>query len=154
MAATARIIVRIRTRRFGLDDCFVLLAIISLSGATGVVVGYTRDLFLVEAMNRNPTYILTIEDVKSFGSILRIASCLPPMTWTATIAVKLSFLVLFRQLVKLVSKKITIYIWVVILVSILTWVFGWSGTFLTCFLINQSKLSCMICRLDLLLSSS
>lgn len=155
MAVTARTFIRISTRRFGLDDYFVLLAIAALSGATGVTLVYTRDLFLLEAVTRNPAYIFTIEDGKSFGSVVRIVISFPPMTWTATFAVKLSFLVLFRQLIKRISKRITIYIWLVILLTVLTWVFALTEGFIVCPHMNDlSKLSCMVCRLNALLISS
>lgn len=111
---------------------------------------YTRELFFVEALTQNRAYILTSEDVKSFGSVLRIASCFPALSWTATIAVKLSFLVLFRQLIKRVSKRITIYIWVVITITALLWIFAWSGTLIACLLNGPGKLSCMVCRLGAL----
>lgn len=145
MAVTARTIIRIRTRRFGLDDYFVLLAIITLSGATGVTLNYTRELFLVEAMTRNRAYVFTTEDVKSFGSVALIVVCLPPFTWTATFAVKFSFLVLFRELIKRISKRITIYIWVVILFTVLAWAFALSHPFIGCPHTNDpSKLGCMV----------
>lgn len=145
MAVTARTFIRIRTRRFGLDDYFVLLAITTLSGATSVMLNYTRDLFLLEAVTRNPAYIFTIEDDKGFGSVMQIVLSFPPMTWTATFAVKLSFLVLFRQLIKRVSKKLTIYIWVVILLTVLTWAFALTWGFIGCpYMNNLSKMSCML----------
>lgn len=142
-------------RRFGLDDYFVLLAITTLSGATGVTMKYTRDLFLVEAMTRNPAYIFTIEDVKSLGSVVHIIVCFPPMTWTATFAIKVSFLVLFRQVAKRISKRITIYIWFVMLLTVLTWAFALSQDFVGCPYMNDpSEQSCIVCRLYALLIPS
>lgn len=132
VAATARIFIRIQTRRFGLDDCLVLFALISLSGATGVLLKYTRVIFLVEALSLNSAYIYTTEDDKSFGPILAITNCINPLTWTATFAIKLSFLVLFRQLIKHVSKRITIYLWVVILFTVLAWALASSEPFISC----------------------
>ena len=155
LAVTARTFIRIRTRRFGLDDYFVLLSIITLNGATSVMLNYTRDLFLLEAVTRNPAYMFTIEDGKSFGSVVQIVLSFPPMTWTATFAVKLSFLVLFRQLIKRVSKRITICIWVVIFPTVLIWAFALTEGYIGCPYMNDlSKLSCMVCRLDALLIRS
>lgn len=154
MSAAARIIVRIHIRRFGLDDCFVLLAIISLSGATTVMINYTRHIYLVEALIEDRGYVVTSEDVKSFGYVLRTALVFPLMTWMATIAVKLSFLVLFEKLAKRVSKKITIYIWVVILLTALLGIFSWTANIIGCFLNVPSKLSRMVCKLDMLIITS
>lgn len=128
-------------RRFGLDDCFILLAIISLSGATTIMMSYTRHLYLVEALISDRGYIITDDDVKTFDSVLRITFSFVVMSWTATIVVKLSFLVLFRQLVERVSKKITIYIWLVILLTAFLWISAWSATFILCLLNGPSKLS-------------
>lgn len=93
---------------------------------------YSHDLFLMEAMTLNPAYTYTTEDDKSFGRVLGIADCLNPLTWAATFAIKLSFLILFRQLNKRVSKRITIYIWVVILFTVLTWAFATIEPFISC----------------------
>lgn len=132
LAATARIFIRIRTRRIGLDDYLVLFALTSLCGATGLARKYSQRFFLMEAIFWNPAYIFTIEDAKSIGSVLRVIFFLNPLTWTATFAVKLSFLVFFRQFVKRVSKRITIYIWFVIFCTVLSWALTASEPFISC----------------------
>lgn len=142
LAFTGRTIVRIRTRRFGLDDYFVIFAFIALSGATGLTLKCTRVLFFLEAMTRNPAYIFTTEDQRDLPSVFHIIQSFVPLTWTATFAVKLSFLALFRQLIKRVSKKITIYIWVVIVSTVLTWAFALTEPFISCPYMNEpSKLT-------------
>lgn len=118
------------------------------------MVNYTRHLFLVEALSQDPDYIITNEDIQSFGSVLRIAFCVPMMSWTATIAVKLYFLVLFRELTKRVSKKISIYIWAVILLTVSLGIFLLSATFIACVLNRSRKLIRLVCILDVLIIPS
>lgn len=154
LAVAARIIVRLYIRRCCLGDCFVLLAIISLSGATIIMVNCSRHLFLVEALSQDPGYIMTNVNIQSFVSDLRIALCVPMMSWTATIAVKHYFLVLFREFSKRVSKKISIYIWAVILRTISLGIFLLSATFIACFLNRLPKLIRLVRVLGVLIIPS
>lgn len=62
LAVEARGFIRIRTRRFGLDDYLVLFAIVCLSTSTGVLIKYTRILFIMEAVLFDTVYIYTTED--------------------------------------------------------------------------------------------
>lgn len=135
----ARIFIRIRTRRFGLDDYLVLFAFVCLSGSTGVILKYTRILFIIEAIFLNPAYIYTIEDNMEFGSALAVVNCLGPLTWTTTFFVKFSFLVLFRQLINRVSKRITTYFWVVVVCTVPAWLFACCEPFISCHYFKEPR---------------
>jgi hypothetical protein len=52
--------------------------------------------------------------------------------WTAIFAVKFSFLVFSWQLVQSASKKILVYYWVVVGVTIISWVLLSSEPFIVC----------------------
>lgn len=110
-----------------------------LSGSTGVIMKYTRILFIMEAIFFNREYIFTIEDNIESSNSLAVVDCLGPLTWTTTFLVKSSFLVLFRQLISCVSKGITIYFWVVVFFTVPAWVFACCEPFISCHYFGESR---------------
>lgn len=139
LSVAARVFIRIHTRRFGLDDYLVLFAFVCLSGSTSVIMKYTRILFIMEATLFNPAYVYTIEDNIESRNSLAVVDCLRSLTWTTTFFVKFSFLVLFRQLISCVSKKITVYFWVVVLFTVPAWAFTCCEPFVSCHYFGESR---------------
>ena len=118
---TARIIIRITTRRrLFLDDFFIFFGFIILSGTT-YLFRYARDLFLSEAL---ATDMIRYETFKELAGPLEAIPGLKAffcMAWSTIFCVKLSFLALFKVLIRRLSIRLTIYYWVVVVATILTW---------------------------------
>lgn len=134
LIVAARIGMRWRFRqRLYLDDYFLLLGLACLCGATGIILVSARKIFVAEALLVDPLFLWTIERV------LAIASTAPAiihsflfLTWTVVIAVKFSFLALFRLLIQRISWKITFYYWFVVVFTVITWIYMVSEAFIAC----------------------
>lgn len=100
---------------------------------------YTHILFIMEAALFNTAYKYTIEDYMDSGNFLAVVNCLPPLTWTTIYFVKFSFLVLFRRLINCVSRRITIFFWVVVFLTVLAWGFACFEPFISCHYFGESR---------------
>lgn len=113
-----------------------MFGVACLSALTGIVFKFTRILFLFEAAGVRPTYyIFTLQDVTildDLSSIDLISNTGMCLVWTSIYSVKFFFLALFRLLIKRVSKRITIYFWIVVAVSTLFWVIQISFSTIPC----------------------
>lgn len=134
--------IRVHTHRFSLDDYFLLFGLASLSGATGLVLRYSRSIFIIQALATKPNPIVftyqDIMDLTNAAPLLEVMGCL---IWASTFSVKFSFLVLFRLLIRRMSRNITVYYWVLVAFTTLSWAFMTSLPFIFCpfFGINASR---------------
>lgn len=128
-----RLALRIFTRRrLYLDDYILFFGLACLTAATYLVYSFSHLIFLSNAVRLDPLVAPTLSETTKLINSLKIIDSFLALIWTTTFAVKLSFLVFFKQLIERVSKKITIYYWVVVGVTILTWMFLVSEAFILC----------------------
>lgn len=135
LAVAIRIAIRIKWRRqLSLDDYFLLFGLASLSGAAGLAFRLTRILFLTEVLvaDHPVNYVFSAQDILEFNVAMAVVSSLVILSWTATYAVKFSFLALFRQLISRLSNKITIYFWIIVGFTLLSWAYVVVEPFILC----------------------
>lgn len=144
LAVAFRTAIRIKfRRRLSLDDYFLLFGLACLCGAAGLAFRLMRILFLTEVLetDRPMNYVFTVQNVLDFNIAMAVVSSLVVLSWTATYAVKFSFLALFRHLIRRLPKKITIYYWFVVGFTSLSWVYVVVEPFILCpvFGLSSSK---------------
>lgn len=129
----ARILVRISTRRrLYLDDVFIVLGFIFLSGSTYLVLHFARSMFMIESVLTGLVQYVMIEDLLRLTNSLSSEQAFNCLSWSAVFCVKFSFLALFKVLIRRLSRRLTIYYWMVVGVTIMTWVFLASSIFILC----------------------
>lgn len=79
-----------------------------------------------------PNVIFTLDDILDMADLSKIVDAIVCLTWSATFAVKASFLALFRVLIRRISRRITIYYWVVVGCTAVTWAFMMAESFIFC----------------------
>ena len=132
LVVAARIATRIRLRhRIYLDDYFLLFGLACLCGATGLVLNFARIFFIMEALDVDHSFVLTIEDL-TVTNVPTLMDSFLFLSWTTVVSVKFSFLALFRLLIRRVSKKLTAYYWFVVVFTALTWAFLVNEAFIAC----------------------
>lgn len=130
---TARILTRFSTRRrLYLDDFFIILGFIILSGSTYLILHFARTLFASEAVLTGLIQYVTIKDLLSLMDSTSVIQAFGCMVYSAIFCVKFSFLALFKALIRRLSRRLTIYYWVVVGVTIMTWMLVASGIFIIC----------------------
>lgn len=128
-----RIITRLTSRhRIYIDDFLLLFAFVCLSAATGLVYSFGYKMWYNEASKLDPTVVVSFDEILSLMYSLPYIDAFLALAWTGTFCVKFSFLALFRLLIRRLSKSITIYYWIVVGFSVLTWMFLVSETFILC----------------------
>ena len=101
---------------------------IILSGTT-YLLRYARHLFVSEAMITDLIRYETVKELlgsSNSDSALQAFFC---MAWSTIFCVKFSFLALFKVLIRRLSRRLTIYYWVVVVATFLTWVLLASNSF-------------------------
>lgn len=139
LSVIGRMIIRIYTRRrLDFDDCLLLFALLCLSACTGLVHVFCQKIFVVEALEVDPTFIPPPDLYQNVRSTLVSFACI---IWTAVFAVKFSFLALFQLLIRRLPKAITIYYWTTVGITVATWMFFVGEPFIDCPYINKEKMS-------------
>lgn len=142
--------IRVKSRRgISLDDYFLLFGLTCLTGATVLLLKYTRLLYMTEAVRllqtgANIPVIFTLEDILIMADVSKVVDAFVCLTWTATFAVKASFLALFRVLIRRISKRITIYYWVVVGFTGVTWAFMMAESFIFCSTFGLESSKCFL----------
>lgn len=133
ISVAARVAIRIRTRRsLFLDDYVVVFGLACLIGATGVLYYDMNNIFVFDALDRQPgllTYIAP--EINRLLLSLKYLDVFLALIWTTTFAVKFSFLAFFHQLIDRVTK-IRVYYWTVVTITLLSWAFFISEPFILC----------------------
>lgn len=145
LAVAARVAIRIKTRRpLSLDDYFLLFGLACLSGAAGLAFRFTRVFFLSEILITDPSvhYVFTLQDILDLNDSISVYTSFIILSWTAIYAVKLSFLALFRPLISRLSKKITIYYWIIVGFTLLSWAYAVAELFIICPYFGLSSSMC------------
>lgn len=133
LTLAARMLTRIYTRRrLYLDDFFILLGFIILSGATYLALLMARSSFVGEAVVTGLIKYVPIKDILGLTDSISVMQAFLCMFWSAVFCVKFSFLALFRVLIRRLSRRVTIYYWVVVGVTIMTWMLLAFDVFIIC----------------------
>lgn len=127
-----RVVVRIRARRFGLDDYFLLLGLFCLSGTTGLILNLVRTIFIMEALQKDNSVVLTPNDLLELTLSTAVVNSFFCLAWATVVCVKFSFLALFRLLIRRISRTIGIYYWVVVVFTVLASMFLVTEAFIMC----------------------
>lgn len=94
--------------------------------------GY-ETVFIIEAVTLNPTtFIVPPEEYPLLEAKLPILESYLTITWTATHAVKASFLALFRQLITRTGKGMRVWWWCAAGTTAVSWIFFACEPFMLC----------------------
>lgn len=131
----ARIGIRFHSsRKLSLDDCFVLVGLVSLSAVTALAYKTCNSVFLTSAVERDPRLILRLSP-DAIGDLLKgtvqYLDAFIVLCWTAVFSVKFSFLAFFRHLIRRV-ENIHKYYWTVVGITVVSWAFLTSEVFILC----------------------
>lgn len=133
LTLSARVITRIYyRRRLYLDDFFLLFGVVCLSGATGLVLNFSRIIFAYEVLTLDPHIVVSIQELSKMKSSLAVTHASDFLTWTTIYCAKFSFIALFRKLIRRTSKRITIYVRFVATCTFVSWMIAASRTFIVC----------------------
>ncbi|PVI05780.1 hypothetical protein DM02DRAFT_684190 [Periconia macrospinosa] len=117
------------------DDYFVLFGSICLVVATGFFHADFESTYLSQAVYLDASIVLKAPApklMKAANTHMTYIVTELVFLWTATFAVKFSFLAFFRPLVESVNKRIRIYFWVVVGLTLISWMFVISEPFILC----------------------
>ena len=135
LTVAARMATKIHTRRqLTLDDYLLLLALTCLAGAATLILNFTRIIFIIESLepDQPASVLFSAQDLSDATIAIAVIDASWCLAWTATVFVKISFLALFRLLIRRISKRITIYYWIVVGFTALSWSFLVSKPFIFC----------------------
>lgn len=128
-----RLAIRIFTRsKLYLDDYLLLFGLACLGAATYLTYSFSSMIFLSNASRLDPSVLPTFSELARLTGSLKIIYSFLAMIWTTTFAVKLSFLVFFKKLIDRVSKQINIYYWIVVVFTVVSWMFIVGEPFILC----------------------
>ena len=98
----------------------------------GLMISSYKIFFVDEAAETDATIVITLAEISLlFGSLTTIDATFC-IIWTAIFSTKASFLALFGQLIKRVSRKLSIYYWCAVILTFLGWVFFECELFIVC----------------------
>lgn len=128
-----RFAIRIFTRsKLYLDDYILLLGLACLVAATYLIYSFSRMIFLCNAIKLDPSISPTFSEMTQLSGSLKIIYSFLATIWTTTFAVKLSFLVFFKKLIERLSKQINIYYWIIVVFTVVSWMFVIAEPFILC----------------------
>ncbi|TGO52384.1 hypothetical protein BCON_0142g00100 [Botryotinia convoluta] len=134
VSAICRFYVRLQIQKdFGLDDGFLLVGIGCISVALIIQYSINMDtMYLAEALTHNPeTAVMPPDFLQQVFGFQKWITVVSMLTWTSIMAVKFSFLFLFRKLIDRI-RPLKIYWWVVTITTTGILGFGISGYYLAC----------------------
>ena len=144
-------VIRIRTRyKLYIDDFFLIFGVICLSAATCLVYTHSRLIFLYNAIRIKPAIIPTVNELMQLQNAMKILDSYLAVVWTTTFSVKFSFLIFFKRFIDRVSRRMTIYLWTVAVLTVFSWMFIIIEPFIVCphfgFDAGEYFLSCFRCH--------
>ena len=128
-----RLIIRIHARhRLYIDDYLLLFGLACLAATTYLHITYSNLIFLYNALRIRPKIILHVNELMQLQDALKFLYSYLAFIWTTTFSVKLSFLIFFKQLIDRVSRPISIYHWIVVVCTLVSWIFIVLEPFILC----------------------
>lgn len=146
-----QLVIRIYTRRkLYIGDCVLLFGLACLSAATYLDFTRSRMVFLNNALRIRPKIVPTVSELMDLLNSMKFLHLYLALIWTTTFSVKLSFLIFFKQLIDRVSGRTTIFFWIVVAFTVVSWMFIVSEPFILCPYFDskagESLLSCFRCH--------
>ncbi|KAJ4354240.1 uncharacterized protein N0V89_005974 [Didymosphaeria variabile] len=124
-----RLVIR---RRLFLDDYILLFGYAALISATAVIYRFCHLIYVLNAFKYERTVIPTLQDLQAIGQAQAINYSLLAAIWTAICSVKLCFLAALKSLIANVSRRVTIFYWFAVALSIVTWCLSWTIAWIIC----------------------
>ena len=134
IATIARTVLRIYFhKRLHIDDGFLLFSVLLASACIGLYVNFVDSMYMLQASveGRVPQSIPLSEIDTATLRFHLLSDVFIVLSWTATIAIKYSFLFFFKMLIRRL-RAMEIYWHCVIIVTTITWVAGFVGTIASC----------------------
>ena len=133
LTAIARIAIRLRYRkRLFADDAFLFLAVACLCTSMALLFVFGPSMWLIE---ETVTVQLSPELPPDFmyRAVVyqKLAYTYISLVWMTIFAIKFSFLFFFKNLVRCI-RSMTIYWWVITVVTGVVWAFGIAQPFISC----------------------
>ncbi|KAF7876780.1 hypothetical protein EAF04_001863 [Stromatinia cepivora] len=146
VSAICRFYVRFRIQKdFGLDDGFLLIGICCI--VIALIMQYSinmEPMYLAEALTHNPeTAVMPPDFLQQVFEFQKWITVILMLTWTSIMAVKFSFLFLFRKLIDRI-RPLKIYWWIVTIITTGILGFGISVYYLACpYYFSLKALQCL-----------
>lgn len=132
LAVAGRTIVRLQTRRrLYLDDSFLFFGLVCMCTATGLAYSVLDIIYLEQSVIVHPDPQSLPLDLSKVLKSQTIVDVYTGLTWTAEFSVKISMLILFRQLVDRLPR-LTAYVNCAMVFTVLVWAFLVCGPFIIC----------------------
>ncbi|CAI6334862.1 unnamed protein product [Periconia digitata] len=135
LAVCGRVLFQLKKRgKLFADDFLVIFATCCLATSTGLFYKLSPSLFMTDALraNRENLAMYSSKEATAMLAMHEYIEAFITFAWTANYAVKLSFLVFFRQLVRDVSGRLTIMWWFVLAFTIVSWIFSILNKYIAC----------------------
>lgn len=152
VSVSLRFYIRIKVQQaFSIDDVFLALAVCCMLCSVVIMYSVTLDnLYMVLELSASvPTAQsigFSIEDLPMSSAFLRPVyefvkwiTVNQALAWCSIIAVKFSFLFLFKKMLDRIPPMIT-YWWLVVAFNTIAWGYGFSTYFLNCPYYNKPKI--------------
>lgn len=141
LCATCRLATRVYTRScLYIDDYLVIIALICLTVGTGLLYSFCQRIFVIQAVKVDPTVIIPPDLYDNVRKYYALTTSFLFLIWTSIFAVKLSFLALFRLLIRRVGKVMTRYYWIAVATTVVTWMFLVNEPFMLCPYVTAEKM--------------
>lgn len=120
-----RIAIRLRyQQKLAVDDAFLIFALVCLCVAMGLLFAFIKSMYLIEALiTDNPNLSMPIDIIDQVERYSKLSIAFYVLTFNTTLAVKFSFLFLFKALIRNV-RSINIYWWIVFSTTAALYPFG------------------------------
>jgi hypothetical protein len=136
LAVVVRIYIHLHKRRkLALDDYLVLFATACLAVETGLLYHNLDMIFIEDSLAKNPLNIMLFtrgQVLNLLDNFLKWTNIWQSFAWTACYMIKLSFLAFFRMLTRDVSRRLTIYWWFVLIITLSSWIFNTVENIIIC----------------------
>ncbi|KAF2849143.1 hypothetical protein T440DRAFT_490681 [Plenodomus tracheiphilus IPT5] len=143
LACAARLIFRFKKqRKFFADDAFVFFSTLCLIANTGVMWHAADKMFMIEAVNSDPTVVFTIPELIPLLDLNKWIFIYLALDWTSIYAIKMSFLIFFRPLIRNLSIGLHRLYWTCWVVNIVAWGFVVGEPFILCPYFGLEAMKC------------
>ncbi|KAF2137097.1 uncharacterized protein K452DRAFT_279095 [Aplosporella prunicola CBS 121167] len=144
IVALIRFFVRVKsTQKLWLDDYLVMAAVLCSTASTALLYHWRGSLYLSKALLTMPDKVaVEPKDLPMLESQTLILDLVNAFIWTTIFSMKLSFLYLFRNLVKNNSLLLIRYFWFVVIFTVLSWGFSASEIFIHCHSFGKDSYKC------------
>ena len=119
-------------RRLFIDDGFLLFAAFLACVCIGLYMNFVESMYLLQASIEDRAPNVSASDIEMATLQFHLlGNVFIGLSWTVVIAVKYSFLFFFKMLIRRV-RAMEIYWRCVVVMTTVSWVAGWVGTFASC----------------------